>query len=116
MRYVLFAILLLGLVACESDNEKQAREQRERQSWRSPKPLTPEAQRMLWEMQQMQRQQQFQQAPQPQQAQVVCPQCRGSGRASRDPQAEAFTDNTCEYCGGRGMIWAGGGQRGRWTR
>lgn len=113
MRYIVFAVLLLGLVACESDSEKRAREERERQEARDrlrPR-LTPESMRMIREMQQMQQQRQW--APPPQQPPplVVCPECRGTGQASRDMRDEAFTVNQCQYCKGHGTVVVGQGRR-----
>lgn len=114
MRYIIFAVLLLGLVACESDSEKQAREERERQERvRGWQRAQEQATRMIIQDQQRRQMQQRQWAPPPQQPQqlVVCPECRGTGQASRDVRDEVFTENQCQYCKGHGTVIVGQGRR-----
>lgn len=117
MRYIVFAVLLLGLVACESESEKQAKREQAQQEFNRRmeagrrRPLSPEAARMLREMQQMQQQRQWTPPPQQPQQLVVCPECRGTGQASRDVRDEVFTENQCQYCKGHGTVIVGQGRR-----
>ena len=115
MRYIVFVLLLLGLVACggESEVAKSTRENRERLQ------QLQERNRQFYEnlqREQAQRQQWAPPPPQqaPQQVLVACPECRGSGKASRSLAADAWTENKCTYCNGHGTIVAGQGRRSRW--
>lgn len=117
MRYIVFAVLLLGLVACESESERLAREERERQEMvRGWQRAQEQATRMIIQDQQRRQMQQRQWAPPPQQPQqmtAICPECRGTGRSSRGPEAGAWPDSyKCDYCQGHGTIIVGQGARG----
>ena len=113
MKYIVTLFLLLGLVACESEKEKESRLLSERIKQRTEQMRRDnENFRRGMEMERMmQPQQQYQAPPPPQQQQrplLVCPRCAGRGQV----RSGTYTTSECSYCQGQGTVEAGRGPRG----